>query len=61
MGISDTHKPMRNQASFTIKDYSDDFRPSFCVINPTKTELDIISRKITQNIFELLRVATQVN
>lgn len=49
------------QASFTVKDSRDVFRPSFCVINPTKTELGIISWEITQNIYELLRVATQVN
>lgn len=64
MGIGDKmHKVCERVAFITVKDHTEDFRSfsSFRLINPTKTELSVISHVIIQNFCGMLRVARQVN
>lgn len=51
------------QAFPTVKDHTVDFfsSHSFRLINPTKTELGIVSQRILQKICDLLRITTQAN
>ena len=48
---------------FTIKDHKDDFRsnPKYRLINPNKSELGLLSKKVLQDVNDKLRTRLNVN